>query len=115
MSTTGNTTQRGYGWRHMQQRKRLMHNHRDGAPCPLCGQPMFKDKTKNWDGHPLEADHGTTRQKDAANKLTNLATRLLHKTCNARDGAHARHGTTPRHQPTPKPAHKPLTSTFTWA
>lgn len=106
MPIKGKTTQRGYGWIHMQQRKRLLHNHKDGTPCEYCGKPMFKDKTKNHDGFPLEADHGKTRQKDATNKRTNLATRLLHKTCNARDGAHAQHGTKPKPPPTP---------TFTWA
>ncbi len=86
-----NTTQRGYGYTHQQARKRLIHNHKDGTPCQYCGQPMYRDKHKNWDGYTLEADH-EIRQKDTTNKRRNLPTRLLHKTCNSLDGARAQWG-----------------------
>ena len=102
-----NTTQRGYGYTHQQARKRLIHNHKDGTPCQYCGQPMYRDKHKNWDGYTLEADH-EIRQKDTANKRRNLPTRLLHKTCNSLDGARAQWGLprTPPQPPKPKPKHK---------
>lgn len=100
-------TQRGYGYPHQQARKRLIHNHKDGTPCQYCGQPMYRDKHKNWDGYTLEADH-EIRQKDATNKRRNLPTRLLHKTCNSLDGARAQWGLphTPPQPPKPKPKHK---------
>lgn len=106
-----NTTQRGYGHTHQQARKRLIHNHKDGTPCQYCGQPMYRDKHKNWDGHTLEADH-EHRQKDATNKRRNLPTRLLHKTCNALDGARAQWGLP--HTPPQPPKPKPRPNRFQW-
>ena len=39
MTTTGNTTQRGYGYTHQQQRKRWVRTmaRQGGAPCARCG------------------------------------------------------------------------------
>ena len=91
------TTERGYGWAHQQARERLLRAHKDGAPCPRCHKPMWRDKTKNWDERSLAADHGPGHeQKYAADKQRNPPTRLMHATCNERDGA--------RDKPTPTPA-----------
>ena len=38
------TTERGYGWTHQQARERLLRAHTDGAPCPRCHKPMWRDK-----------------------------------------------------------------------
>lgn len=82
------TTQRGYGHTHQKQRRRLLAQHTDGAPCAECGQPMFKDAAKNFDGAALEADHGPgSALKYAGNKKATKATRLLHRTCNRSGGA----------------------------
>lgn len=74
------TTERGYGWRHQQDRDRLMRRHRDGSPCWWCRLPMHGDrtKTKNWDGRALAADHS-----DESAQSGGRADRLLHGTCNS--------------------------------
>ncbi|HAF72540.1 MAG TPA: AAA family ATPase, partial [Corynebacterium variabile] len=51
------TSDRGYGWDHQQQRERLLKAHVDGTPCDWCGEPMYRDKAKNFDGAALEAAH----------------------------------------------------------
>ncbi|GAA4809560.1 RapZ C-terminal domain-containing protein [Tomitella cavernea] len=78
----GKTSERGLGWRHQQQRDRLLKGHVDGAPCWWCGAPMFRDGSANPDGKPLAADHEQSRRDGGA-----LATRLLHSSCNAARGA----------------------------
>lgn len=69
------TTERGYGYNHARRRDHLLYNHVDGTECDYCGRPMYRDKTKNFDGQALNADH-----KDA--DKTQLAGRLLHGSCN---------------------------------
>ena len=82
------TTQRGYGHTHQKQRRKLLAQHKDGAPCPECGKPMYKTAAKNFDGAALEADHGPGNAlKYADNKQATKATRLLHRTCNRSGGA----------------------------
>lgn len=82
------TTQRGYGHTHQKQRRKLLAQHKDGAPCPECGKPMYKTAAKNFDGAALEADHGPgSALKYADNKQATKATRLLHRTCNRSGGA----------------------------
>lgn len=76
------TTERGYGWRHQQVRKRLMYNHIDGTPCPGCGNPMYKDPAKNHDGAALEADH----TRDLKHHGPGDADRLICRTCNRTRG-----------------------------
>ena len=76
------TTERGYGWRHQQVRKRLMYNHIDGTPCPGCGNPMYKDPEKNHDGAALEADH----TRDLKHHGPGDADRLICRTCNRARG-----------------------------
>jgi hypothetical protein len=80
----GSTTRSGLGWTHQQQVQRLHRNHIDGTACWWCGQPMFRDKTKNWDGLALHGDHTVARSQGGT-----VADRLLHATCNVhrRDGS----------------------------
>lgn len=68
------TTQRGLGWEHQQQRKRLLARHVDGSPCWWCGEPMFKTQSLAAD-HTLARAHGGTK-----------ADRLLHELCNKARG-----------------------------
>lgn len=83
MARTKTTTQRGLGWRHRQDRDRLIRNHIDGTPCWWCNQPMHGDRnyTANWDNAKLEADHSTARSLGGK-----VADRLLHMTCNRQRG-----------------------------
>lgn len=81
MATTKSTTAKGLGWSHQKQRKRLLRNLVDGTECYWCGNRLFREPTKNWDGHPLEADHSTSRSNGGTQ-----ADRLLHKRCNASRG-----------------------------
>lgn len=71
------TTDRGLGWRHQQQRERLLRAHRDGTPCWWCGEPMYRSQA-------LDADHEEARATGGTR-----ATRLLHASCNRsrKDGA----------------------------
>lgn len=72
------TTAKGLGWRHQQQRTYLTDIHIDGTLCWWCDRPMHVDKTKNWDGKALAADHSLSRHHGGQ-----LADRLLHGTCNS--------------------------------
>lgn len=71
------TTQAGLGWRHQQQRERLMKLHIDGSDCWWCGEPMYRDAGMNPDGRVLEADHSQSRKHGGQ-----VADRLLHSRCN---------------------------------
>ena len=89
MSTT---TARGYGYRdHQVHRDRLLRIHRDGTPCPAvingetCGKPMYRDKTRNYDGMALEADHEDQLQ-DQTSRRGHRPSRLLHGKCNRKLG-----------------------------
>lgn len=75
------TTERGYGAEHQRIRQRLMRNLRQGAPCWWCGRGMYADKTRNFDGRSLNADHGVALAKGGTK-----ADRLLHDTCNKQRG-----------------------------
>ena len=75
------TTQKGLGRGHQRQRERLMRQHKDGDVCWWCGRPMFKDKTRNFDGLALAADHTLARANGGI-----LADRLLHGSCNSARG-----------------------------
>lgn len=68
------TTQRGLGWEHQKQRKRLLAKHRDGDLCDYCGEPMYKSQ-------PLQADHTQPRSLGGT-----VADRLLHAWCNESRG-----------------------------
>ncbi|GFK19286.1 hypothetical protein KbCgl_18580 [Corynebacterium glutamicum] len=73
------TTERGYGWQHQQARESLLRKHKDGSLCWWCGKPMYKDKTKNFDGKALARDH---LEAEGARRGSHLD-RLLHFTCNS--------------------------------
>lgn len=75
------TTQRGYGHAHQQNKKALIYNHDDGTECAWCGEPMYKEPAKNWDGHALEGDHNHDDGTGKPDKDI-LPKRLLHKLCN---------------------------------
>ena len=114
------TTEKGLGWQHQKQRERLLRGHRDGSPCWWCGLPMHRDKTANWDGEALHADHEQARANGG-----HKADRLLHGRCNKQrqTGTHDAHrptvtGTHPHgwKPPTvtlgPGIGHQPLAVTF---
>lgn len=93
------TTERGLGWAHQQQRERLLRAHRDGTPCWWCGEPMYRDRTRNPDHDPsssdpasgsLAADHSRARA-DGGDR----ADRLLHGRCNKQRGTGDRDHTRP--------------------
>ncbi|TQR82819.1 hypothetical protein D8S82_30325 [Mycobacterium hodleri] len=76
-----NTTARGLGWDHQENRRRLLNRHREGSPCWWCGRPMHRDAARNWDGLALHADHSRARARGGT-----TADRLLHDTCNKQRG-----------------------------
>lgn len=76
------TTERGYGWKHQQQRERLLRKHRDGAPCSHCGKPMYRDPAKNFDGAALEAQHAAALANYTDKQRAPLASELMHRFCN---------------------------------
>ena len=76
------TTERGLGYEHQKNRKRLLANHIDGKPCWWCGRPMYLADTRNWDNEALAADHTLTRAMHNGTK----ADRLLHGICNKQRG-----------------------------
>lgn len=84
------TTEKGLGWEHQKQREQLLRAHKDGTPCWWCGLPMYRDKTRNWDGEPLHADHTQARANGG-----HKADRLLNGRCNKQRQA----GTHDAHRP----------------
>jgi hypothetical protein len=77
----GKTTTSGLGHRHKLQRERLLRMLVDGSPCPLCGLPMFKQTQR------LHADHSQPR---AIHGPHVLADRIVHASCNMREGGRLR-------------------------
>lgn len=101
------TTERGLGWQHQRKREALLAVHRDGAPCWWCSRPMYRDKTRNFDGQALAADHIQAR----ANGGT-VAGRLLHGSCNSSRGDGSRDAQRPAAstdggEPAPRPVRTP--------
>jgi hypothetical protein len=76
----GTTTQRGVGWPHQADKRRLLALHKDGDPCWRCGQPMYK-----WQA--LDRDHIVDRADGGAEGPAVLA----HAKCNRSAGGKARH------------------------
>jgi 5-methylcytosine-specific restriction endonuclease McrA len=74
----GNTTQRGIGWAHQADKRRLIALHKDGDLCWRCGQPMYK-----WQA--LDRDHILDRAHGGAEGPAVLA----HAACNRSAGASA--------------------------
>jgi hypothetical protein len=83
----GRTTLSGLGQQHRVNRERLLRALVDGSPCDLCGRPRFRDPLMNFDGKPLHADHELPR---AIAGPRQLATRLVHATCNLAAGGRLR-------------------------
>lgn len=84
-NSNNKTTARGLGWKHQQERERLLRRHKDGTTCWWCSRPMFRDAARNFDGQPLEADHTDPRSRGGRK-----ADRLLCSTCNRQRGDGAR-------------------------
>lgn len=78
-SAKKNTTDRGLGWEHQRVVERLLRKLIDGTHCWWCGQPMFRDKTRNWDRKTCAGDHSIPRAHLPGGK----ADRLLHGRCNS--------------------------------
>lgn len=76
-----NTTARGLGWDHQENRRRLLARHPEGRACWWCGKPMWRDAARNWDREPLHADHTKARSRGGT-----AADRLLHGLCNKQRG-----------------------------
>jgi hypothetical protein len=90
MASGGNTTQRGLGYTHQQDKRRLLAELVDGTPCPLpewCGgEPMVHPK--RCPNGPcfwctLERDHTVPRALGGVDS----AGRLSHASCNRRAGS----------------------------
>jgi hypothetical protein len=71
---------RGYGTEHTKARAALLALHYDGAPCCLCGHPMY-GPTRN-----LDADHlpGTDLYRGLAHGAARC--QVCGKRCNRSDG-----------------------------
>lgn len=95
------TTERGYGWKHQQQRERLLRAHKDGTPCSHCGKPMYRDPDRNFDGAPLEAQHADALANHADKQRAPLASELMHRFCNRSLGDGTREVTPPGQTPAP--------------
>lgn len=91
--------ERGYDRRHERQRARLMHQLKDGSPCPHCGKPRFKDPGRNFDGAPLEANHSDPLANYADKRTAPLADELLHRFCNRSLGDYSRQSASPASAP----------------
>ncbi|GAB4582610.1 hypothetical protein Ntsu_04420 [Nocardia sp. IFM 10818] len=74
MTRRRTTTQKGLGWKHQQQRARLLAQLRDGDACWWCGLPMYRVQA-------LAADHEQARAHGGTE-----AGRLLHELCNKQRG-----------------------------
>lgn len=81
------STARGLGPAHRARREMLLRNHVDGTICPLCPNPMFRDPLLNFDGQVLHADHSNARALYGNHQL---ADRLAHGQCDAREGGRLR-------------------------
>lgn len=75
MKAQKTTTERGLGHRHQQARKRALRAHQDGAPCPFCGEGMFRTQD-------LDLDHSVPRALGGTK-----GDRLAHRSCNRSAGA----------------------------
>ena len=77
----GTTTQRGYGWAHIQVRNALLARWRPGDPCARCGQPMLYRWILRPDGRRVSAiDLGHTTDRSGW-------VGLEHRRCNRGEGA----------------------------
>lgn len=82
MARQGNTTRIGLGYRHQCDRRAAIKAMPDGTQCPLCGQPMHAEPSRNPDGRALQYDHIIARALGGHNGPK----RLTHATCNESAG-----------------------------
>ena len=75
MAAQGNTTAIGLGAEHQAARKRALAAMPEGAPCGMCGQPMFHAQR-------LQYDHVIPRSLGGKNGPR----RIVHAVCNGRAG-----------------------------
>lgn len=75
MAAQGNTTAIGLGAEHQRARARALAAMPEGAPCGMCGQPMFRAQK-------LQYDHVIPRSLGGKNGPR----RLVHALCNGRAG-----------------------------
>lgn len=78
--TRGTTTERGLGWAHQQERRRLLPlaYHR---PCPLCGETM-------WPEDRLDLNHVTPRCFGGS--TSDGGGEIVHASCNRAEGPRIR-------------------------
>ena len=94
----------GLGHAHEQRRRELLAAHRDGDPCPRCGEPTY-----SWQD--LDADHVDTPRALGGG----LPDALSHGTCNRRHGAQlqqALRGHEPRRPTAPRA--EPIVTSRDW-
>lgn len=82
---------RGYNHVHTARANTLRRNHIDGTPCWWCGEPMYRDRTRNPDYDPdavrSDGNPDTTSGVLHADHVEGPhATRLLHGKCNSARG-----------------------------
>lgn len=83
MPRPGTARNRGYDAAHDRAVAQLFRELVDGARCPRCGRPMFRDAAQNFDGAKLEGDHfGQPLALGAG-----LPDTLAHRRCNRSAGA----------------------------
>ncbi|MGO3084253.1 hypothetical protein [Ancrocorticia populi] len=109
------TTQRGYGYSHQKDRERLLYRHVDSTACWWCGQPMYRDRTKNPDYNPLSKDPASGALHADHSNPNGQADRLLHERCNKSRGHGDRDHLRPALQPTDTPDAAEPSQTFQWA
>lgn len=96
---------RGYDHAHRTRAERLRANHIDGTPCWWCGEPMYRDRTRNPDYDPT-----ATRSDGQPDPTSGVLHRdhiddgdqLLHGLCNKQRGNGHRDHQRPaltKHQP----------------
>ena len=76
MARQGNSEAVGLGWGYRKRRDAAIRAMRDGTPCELCGQPMYKKTDK------LQYDHVIPRALGGAHGPC----RIVHAACNIRAG-----------------------------
>ena len=79
--TLGSTTQRGLGWAHQKERRRLLPlaHYTD---CPLCGQTMWPDQALDLDHVLPRAFGGVTGEAGTG--------QIVHASCNRAEGPRIR-------------------------
>ena len=99
-----------YAYRHQLQRAAALAAMPDGSGCPDCGQGMYRDKARNWDGRVLHYDHIIPVSEGGANGPK----QLCHASCNqSRGGQIGARITNGRRWGPRRPVQDPLPGTST--